>query len=210
MFRTFQGVGGAGIFSMVPIIVTEMVAPEKYSTYNGLMSLALAFSFLLGPLFGGAITEGTSWRWIFYMNLPVGFVGLGLVLVAMPATFPDVSRSSSFPLVHRKADWRRKIDYLGFFLLLAACVLLIVAIEEAGTSYPWNSALVITFLALAGILACIFLAWQWFLYRRKSPWKTDMVGRDRSVARTEVSQERGLGRAWQLVSCSKQREIWPI
>ncbi|THC97904.1 hypothetical protein EYZ11_002602 [Aspergillus tanneri] len=176
MFRAFQGVGGAGIFSMAPIIVAEMVTPEKYGAYNGIISLAIAFSFLLGPLFGGAITDGTSWRWIFYINLPVGFVALGLVLLAMPVSFPDVSQTQSFSLIHKKIDWKGQVDYPGFFLLLAACVLLIVAIEEAGISFSWSSALVITCLVLAAVLLCMFFAWQWLLYRRKStrepvfPW----------------------------------------
>lgn len=176
MFRAFQGVGGAGIFSMVPIIVTEMVPREKYGAYNGIISVAFAFSFLLGPLFGGAIADGTSWRWIFYINLPVAFVGLVLVLLTMPAAFPDVSQPPTFSLMHNKIDWKGRVDYPGFFFLLAACVLLIVAIEEAGISFPWDSAIVITFLVLAGVLLCAFLAWQHFLYHQKSnrepvfPW----------------------------------------
>ncbi|KOC18275.1 hypothetical protein AFLA70_59g003481 [Aspergillus flavus AF70] len=177
--RAFQGVGGAGIFSMVPIIVAEMVEPAKYGAYNAIISLAIAFSFLLGPLFGGAISDGTTWRWIFYINLPVGFVGLVLVLVAMPAGFPDpsaVASPATFTLIKRNVTLRGRIDYPGFFMLLAASVLLIVAIEEAGISFAWSSGLVIAFLVVAVGLFIAFLAWQWYLDYTKSarepvfPW----------------------------------------
>lgn len=164
---------------MVPIIVAEMVEPAKYGAYNGIVSLAIAFSFLLGPLFGGAISDGTTWRWIFYINLPVGVVGLVLVLVAMPAGFPDpsaIANPKSFSLIKRNVTLRDRIDYPGFFMLLAASVLLIVAIEEAGISFAWSSALVIAFLVVAGLLLILFFAWQWYLDHTKSarepvfPW----------------------------------------
>ncbi|KAJ5248560.1 hypothetical protein N7468_000011 [Penicillium chermesinum] len=161
--RAFQGIGGAGIFSMVPIIVAEMVEPIKYGAYNGIISLAIAFSFLLGPLLGGIISDGTTWRWIFWINLPIGVTGLLLVLVSLGFT-------------KRNVDLRGRIDYPGFFILLAASVLLIVAIEEAGISFAWSSALVIAFLVVAGVFLLLFLFWQWYLYHIKSarepilPW----------------------------------------
>jgi MFS family permease len=169
LFRAFQGIGGAGIFSMAPIIVAEMVAPEKYGAYNAILSLAIAFSFLLGPLIGGAVSDDTTWRWIFYINLPIGFIGLIMVLLAMPVAFPDVSQSPSLSIVKRNVNFKGKIDYPGFFLLLAASVLLIVAIEEAGISFSWDSVIVITFLILSVSLLCTFFAWQWYLYLEKSP-----------------------------------------
>jgi MFS family permease len=169
LFRAFQGIGGAGIFSMAPIIVAEMVTPEKYGAYNAILSLAIAFSFLLGPLIGGAVSDDTTWRWIFYINLPVGLIGLIMVSLAMPAAFPDVSQSPSRSLVKRNVNFTAKIDYLGFFLLLAASVFLIVAIEEAGTSFAWDSVIVITFLFLSVSLLGTFFAWQRYLYLSMSP-----------------------------------------
>lgn len=164
---------------MVPIIVAEMVEKEKYGAYNGIVSLAIAVSFILGPILGGAITDGTTWRWIFWFNLPVGFVALLLVLVAMPAEFPHHSAmesSKAFGLIKRGITLHGKIDYPGFFLLLAASVLLIVAIEEAGISFAWSSSLVIALLVIAGVLLIAFVAWEWNMDRQSSqrepvfPW----------------------------------------
>ncbi|KAJ5672271.1 hypothetical protein N7507_001398 [Penicillium longicatenatum] len=179
--RALQGIGGAGIFSMVPIIVAEMVEPARYAKYNAIISLAIAFSFLLGPLLGGAISDGTTWRWIFWINLPVGFIGLLLVLFAMPAEFPAHSENGSrFTLsispTKRDVPTRGSIDYPGFVILLAASIMLIVAIEEAGISFSWSSALVIAFLVVSGVLLILFLSWEWYLYHTNStrepifPW----------------------------------------
>ncbi|KAJ5650183.1 uncharacterized protein N7484_003906 [Penicillium longicatenatum] len=143
---------------MVPIIVAEMVEPARYAKYNAIISLAIAFSFLLGPLLGGAISDGTTWRWIFWINLPVGFIGLLLVLFAMPAEFPAHSENGSkFTLsispTKRDVPTRGSIDYPGFVILLAASIMLIVAIEEAGISFSWSSALVIAFLVVNALLS---------------------------------------------------------
>ncbi|PYI08190.1 MFS general substrate transporter [Aspergillus sclerotiicarbonarius CBS 121057] len=166
ILRAFQGIGGAGIFSMVPIVAAEMVTPDRYALYNSLISLAIAVSFLLRPLIGGAISDNTTWRWIFYINLPVGAIGVILICLTMPAAFPDMS-----------VNLCDKVDYPGFFILLVACILLIVAIEEAGVSFAWDSALVIVFLVLSVVLFCAFLGWEWHLQQSKStresvfPWE---------------------------------------
>ncbi|TGO55975.1 hypothetical protein BOTNAR_0233g00060 [Botryotinia narcissicola] len=176
-FRALQGVGGAGIFSMVPIIVAEMVVPEQYGKFNGIVSLALAVSFLLGPLLGGAIPQHTTWRWIFWINLPIGMLGLVLVILAMPVGFPDNRSSKAILLPPKLSDLRGKFDYVGFLLLPTACIFLIVAFEEAGVAFAWNSALVITFLGLAFVLLALFFAWQRLLFLKQSarqpviPWE---------------------------------------
>lgn len=162
---------------MVPIIVAEMVVPEQYGKFNGIVSLALAISFLLGPLLGGAIPQHTTWRWIFWINLPIGMVGLVLVILAMPAGFPDNRPSKAVLLPPKLSDLRGKFDYVGFLLLPTACIFLIVAFEEAGVAFAWTSALVITFLVLAFVLLALFFAWQRLLYVKQSarqpviPWE---------------------------------------
>ncbi|MCJ1333216.1 hypothetical protein MMC10_009910 [Thelotrema lepadinum] len=163
IFRALQGIGGAGMFSVVPVIVAEMVPPQSYATYNGIVSLTIALAFLVGPLVGGAIPDHTTWKWIFWINLPIGFASLCLILLIMPASFPDINTSGSVLFSHNNNKSLKNIDFTGFFLMLVASVLLIVAIEEAGISFAWDSALVLTFLVLAFVLFCLFFAWQRYL-----------------------------------------------
>lgn len=69
IFRAFQGIGGAGLFAMTPVIISEMVPPEKFGAYNALASSTIGISFLLGPLIGGAINNTQKlWRWIFLIK----------------------------------------------------------------------------------------------------------------------------------------------
>ncbi|RDW93803.1 putative MFS multidrug transporter [Aspergillus mulundensis] len=177
VLRALQGIGGAGLFSLVPIITAEMVHPDKYASYNAVMALSIALSFLLGPLIGGGIVDHTTWRWIFYINLPAGAVSIVLVWFSMPGAFPDISHPTSLWSVSKNMNLRGRVDYLGFSLLLAASLFLIVAIEEAAILYTWDNAVVITLLALALPVFCAFLCWVWFLDRSDStrepvfPWR---------------------------------------
>ncbi|KAL4985183.1 major facilitator superfamily domain-containing protein [Aspergillus falconensis] len=168
VLRAFQGIGGAGIFSMVPIITAEMVHPDDYAVYNAIMAFSIAMSFLLGPLIGGAIVDHTSWRWIFYINLPAGAVGILLIWLSMPGAFPDVSTPTSLWSLPKDMGFRGRVDYPGFGLLLAASVFLIVAIEEAAVLYTWGDAVVIVLLALSVVLLGAFLTWIWVLHRSES------------------------------------------
>ncbi|KAL4979749.1 major facilitator superfamily domain-containing protein [Aspergillus desertorum] len=168
VLRAFQGIGGAGIFSMVPIITAEMVHPDQYAVYNAIMAVSIAVSFLLGPLIGGAIVDHTSWRWIFYINLPAGAAGILLIWLSMPGAFPDVSHPTALWSFPKNVDFRGRVDYPGFGLLLAASIFLIVAIEEAAVLYTWGDAVVIALLALSAVLLGVFLNWIWFLHRSGS------------------------------------------
>lgn len=151
---------------MAPIIIAETVKPTAYAVYSSILSLAIACSFLLGPLIGGAVADGTTWRWIFFINLPIGAVGLAFLLIALPSgSMARISNDDA----NSSTRLRDRVDFPGFVLLLVACILLIFAIEEAGISYAWNSAIVVAFLALSAVLLCLFFGWERYLYIKKSP-----------------------------------------
>ncbi|MCJ1356673.1 MAG: hypothetical protein MMC33_006668 [Icmadophila ericetorum] len=158
VFRAFQGIFASGIVSMTFVILGELTPPEDYGRLAGIISITFAISYVLGPVLGGVIVDGTTWRWVFLINPPAGLVGLLLVFFAMPAGFPyNLSRQGKMPLI--PGNLFSRIDFLGTALLLSATVFLVTALQEAGTQYKWSSALVIVFLVLSGILLIAFIAW---------------------------------------------------
>ncbi|RPA88303.1 MFS general substrate transporter [Ascobolus immersus RN42] len=144
--RAIAGLGSAGIFSGATIIIVNIVPLHKRPMYQGFMGGIFGIASIIGPLFGGALTEKTTWRWCFYINLPVGGAVL-LVLVAVlriPWEQPAGSRS-----------WKQQfiqLDPLGTALFLPGCVCLLLALEWGGGTYKWSNARIIVLLVLAFLL----------------------------------------------------------
>src|ERR671939_1488093 len=84
VFRAIQGVGAGGLFPLTIAMVGMIVPPRDRGRYQGLIGSVFAASSIIGPLIGGFIVDNTSWRWIFYVNLPVGGLALAVILVTMP------------------------------------------------------------------------------------------------------------------------------
>ncbi|ORY91384.1 major facilitator superfamily domain-containing protein [Syncephalastrum racemosum] len=145
--RAIQGIGGAGIFSMVFVIISDLVPLAKRGIYQALLNAVFALASVFGPLIGGCFTEYVTWRWNFYINLPIG--GIALVVLVFFMKLPNDKQ-------HRGslADKLRRIDYLGNICVLGAAVLLLVALNLGGQAYPWSSAAVIAPLVFSGVLAC--------------------------------------------------------
>ncbi|RAH86595.1 MFS general substrate transporter, partial [Aspergillus japonicus CBS 114.51] len=157
IFRAFQGLGGAGNYSLCTIIVLEMVPPEKYAKYTGLISVVFVFSLLLGPLFGGAITQHSTWR------VPPGVIAAVLLILFLPNNFPHHNKprvSAGLDLTGSLRKSFLRVDILGATLLLAATLLLVTALDEANEQYVWRSAFTITLLVVSGTLWVIFVAWE--------------------------------------------------
>ncbi|KAH8687908.1 drug resistance transporter EmrB/QacA subfamily [Tricladium varicosporioides] len=176
ILRAFQGIGGGGIYTMVFVILPEMVAPQQYPTYAAILSSVFALSYLLGPILGGIITDHSTWRWIFYLNGPAGVVALILTWIALPSNFPHPpGYVEDKPLTNLQKFQR--LDIVGCFLLLAASLLFVTAIEEGGTEYLWSSSVVITLLVISLLLWPIVLFWSWYQERRTTvqepvlPWR---------------------------------------
>ncbi|KAH6634688.1 major facilitator superfamily domain-containing protein [Chaetomium sp. MPI-SDFR-AT-0129] len=160
VFRAFQGLGGSGIYSLVTVMTPLMVPPAKYPTYIAIISSVFAISSVLGPLLGGAIADHATWRWVFWLNAPGGAIAFVLITISIPFSFPYQPGPTHFlrTLVTEKA-WRR-VDYLGAVSSLAASVLLVFALEQAGVAYPWDSAPVIAAFVLSGVLWIVFVVWE--------------------------------------------------
>lgn len=146
--RTVQGIGGAGMHVLSEIIVCDLVPLRHRPKFMGVIFSAFAVTLSIGPVVGGALAEHSSWRWIFYMNLPIGFVAFVLLFVFLRVRHRQDSAGNMF----------RRIDYAGNALLVAATVAILLALTWGGTKEPWDAwrTLVPLILGLLGL--CGFLA----------------------------------------------------
>ncbi|KAJ5113693.1 hypothetical protein N7456_002227 [Penicillium angulare] len=147
VFRAIAGIGGGGILTSVMITVSDVVSLEKRGTYQGIIGVVVALSNSIGPLIGGLFTEKVSWRWCFYINIPLTGISMLVVLFVLP-------------LKRVKGDVKvrfKQIDYLGCITMLIAAVLILIAISWGGTKYAWSSAGVIAPLVIGFAFLVIFI-----------------------------------------------------
>jgi EmrB/QacA subfamily drug resistance transporter len=147
-FRAVQGLGASGIMTLSSTVVADLVEPKERGRYLGMFMGMLAASSLAGPLVGGAITSWLNWRWVFYVNIPLG----GLVLILLAATLPGrIDRAGTAPAP--------KIDYSGGLLIVAAAACLMLTLSLGGVTYGWGSTPIVG-LGVMFLVFSAFLAWQ--------------------------------------------------
>ncbi|GHG73352.1 MFS transporter [Streptomyces griseocarneus] len=138
-FRALQGLGGGGLMVLSMAIVGDIVPPRDRGRYQGLFGAVFGGSSVLGPLLGGLFVDNLSWRWVFYVNLPIGVVALAVIAAVLhiPA---------------RRTPHR--IDYLGTFLIASVATCLVLMTSLGGTTYPWASWQIIG-LGVLGVLLVV-------------------------------------------------------
>jgi EmrB/QacA subfamily drug resistance transporter len=138
-FRGLQGVGGGALMALTQAIIGDVVSPRQRGRYQGYLGAVFAFASVAGPLLGGLFVDHLTWRWAFYVNVP-------LALLALWVTH----RALHLPHVRI----RRRIDHLGAALLIAAASSLLLATVWGGELYPWGSPVVVG-LGFGGALAAV-------------------------------------------------------
>ncbi|MDH6126803.1 MDR family MFS transporter [Kitasatospora sp. GP82] len=142
-FRALQGLGGGGLIVLSQAIVGDLVSPRDRGKYQGLFGAVFGVTSVLGPLLGGVFVDNLSWRWVFYINLPVGVVALAVIAAVLP-------RSG--------VKHRHTIDYLGTVLIASVATCLVLMTSLGGTTWPWASWQVIGLAVLGAVLLVAFVA----------------------------------------------------
>ncbi|MGC5397613.1 DHA2 family efflux MFS transporter permease subunit [Streptomyces sp. DT20] len=141
-FRALQGLGGGGLIVLSMAIVGDIVPPRERGKYQGLFGAVFGMTSVLGPLLGGFFTEQLSWRWVFYINLPIGVIALAVIAAVL-----------HIPVRRTK----HTIDYLGTFLIASVATCLVLVASLGGTTWAWGSAQIIGLAVLSVLLLVAFV-----------------------------------------------------
>ncbi|KAK0707081.1 major facilitator superfamily domain-containing protein [Lasiosphaeria miniovina] len=152
--RAIAGVGAAGVSSGTYTLIAFAARPEKRPVFVGIFGLCFGLASVVGPLIGGAFTDNVTWRWCFYINLPIG--GLSAFLVFVFYRTPAWAKPA-------EATWREKLlqmDPVGTTLALGAIIAYIIAMQYGGQTEPWNSSKVIGLLVGFVVISAVFVGWE--------------------------------------------------
>ena len=144
-FRALQGIGAGGLMVGAQAIIADIVPPRERGRYMGLIGSVFAVASVAGPLLGGFLVDNLSWRWVFYVNMPVGALAVLIVATRLHLHTPSV---------------RHRIDYLGTVLLSGGVGALILLTTWGGSQYAWGSSTIVE-LGIAGVLLlAVFVWWE--------------------------------------------------
>ncbi|HEX3126906.1 MAG TPA: MDR family MFS transporter [Thermoanaerobaculia bacterium] len=167
-FRFLQGLGGGGLMVTTMAVVGDIIPPRERGRYQGIFGAVFGLSSVAGPLLGGYFTTAWSWRWIFYINLPLGIVAL----IVIAATLPSAGTRQ-----------RRRIDYAGAVLLAVALSAIILVTDLGGSVFGWSSPIV---LGLAALGAVSLIAFALVERRAEEPVLPPHLFRNRTFAITSA------------------------
>lgn len=152
--RAIAGLGAAGIFSGSLIIIAHSVSLEKRPVYSSIVMGMYGIASVAGPLMGGALTDHVSWRWCFYINLPIGAVTILLIVLFLKA--PSGQRRESSSAMEKFLE----LDPLGTVVFIVAIICLLIALQWGGSKYPWSDGKIIALFVVFGILIISFVGIQ--------------------------------------------------
>lgn len=144
-FRGLQGIGGGGLMALALAIVGDIIPPRQRGRYQGYFGAVFAISSVIGPLLGGLFTDYLNWRWIFYINIPLGLIAMAMITLRLHLP------------VHKT---EHRIDYLGAGLLATSVVCLLLVTVWGGNEYAWGSHTILGLLAAGVASLAAFVGWE--------------------------------------------------
>ncbi|CAL1715229.1 unnamed protein product [Somion occarium] len=151
--RTVQGLGGGGIQTLTNIITSDLVPLAERGTYQGLIGLTIALASGIGPPIGGLLAQDASWRWLFYINLPLCGISFALVLFFLRVRTPPGT-------VFEKLS---KIDWTGNVIIITGTTLAVIGLTWGGTRYPWADARVLAPLIIGLVVMGLFCVYEYYI-----------------------------------------------
>lgn len=144
-FRAIQGLGAGGLMALTFVIVGDLVPPRQRGRYTGYLTGVFAISSVAGPLAGGFLVDNLSWRWVFYVNLPVGLIALVVTSIVL-----------KLPVMHMS----RRVDVEGAVLLVASVTCLLLVTVWGGNEYEWTSPTILALASASLLLGLGFVLWE--------------------------------------------------
>ncbi|KAK7044346.1 major facilitator transporter-like protein [Favolaschia claudopus] len=157
--RAVSGAGAAGMYVAILQVLTQVTRLEDRPRLFGVFGAVFAISSVVGPLIGGAFTDHVTWRWCFFINLPLGGVsitGVTLLLKASPPLGSDPTKRSWADVLKQT----RRMDFIGAILSAGAVTCLILALQWGGNTKPWDDKAVIITFVFAGVLTAVYVVWE--------------------------------------------------
>ncbi len=145
IYRGIQGIGAGGLMTLVLATIGDVVPMRERGKYQGVFGAVWGLSSVVGPLLGGYFTDALSWRWIFYINLPLGVLALIVIWMKLHTKVHHTDHS---------------IDYLGALLISVGSIALLLAAVWGGTTYAWGSSMIIGLIVAGIILGIAFVIWE--------------------------------------------------
>ena len=172
--RALAGLGSAGIMGGAIILTVYIIPLRKRPIVQGFIGVIFMVAFVAGPLLGGVLTSDSTWRWCFYLNLPIG--GLTIVIIHLFLELPrdEDKKVMSF---REQVD---KLDPIGTVCLLSGTVCLLLALQWGGSTYAWNSGRIIALLVVFGVLTIAFVGVQIWLQEQATV--PPRIAKNRSVS----------------------------
>ncbi|KAF2161891.1 hypothetical protein M409DRAFT_69424 [Zasmidium cellare ATCC 36951] len=149
--RAVQGLGGGGLIILVNIVIGDLFPLRIRGAFYGVIGGVWAIASSIGPIVGGAFTEGVTWRWCFYVNLPLDGLAFFILLFFLDLKTPRT------PIW----DGLKAIDWVGTLLIVGGTLMFLFGLQYGGVTAPWDSALVLCLIIFGVFTIALFLIWEW-------------------------------------------------